>query len=227
MASKYRNTGQTCVCANRLLVHDAVYDAFAAKLAAAVDEAEAGAGHRRERDAGTADRRQGRRKGGEPHRRCDVEGREGAGRRQAARARRPFLRADDPDRRHAGDGRGARGDVRSGRAVVPLHDGSRGDRAGQRHRVRPRGVLLRPRHRPHLARRRSARVRDRRHQHRASSRPKSRRSAASRSRGSAARDRSTGSRSFSRSSICVWAASKGFQISDFRFQICRIAGAED
>jgi len=36
IASKYRNTGQTCVCANRLLVHEAVYDAFAAKLAAAV-----------------------------------------------------------------------------------------------------------------------------------------------------------------------------------------------
>ena len=36
VASKYRNTGQTCVCANRLLVQDAVYDAFAGKLAAAV-----------------------------------------------------------------------------------------------------------------------------------------------------------------------------------------------
>ena len=36
MASKYRNTGQTCVCANRLLIQDSVYDAFAAKLAAAV-----------------------------------------------------------------------------------------------------------------------------------------------------------------------------------------------
>jgi succinate-semialdehyde dehydrogenase/glutarate-semialdehyde dehydrogenase len=34
--SKYRNTGQTCVCANRLLVHAAVYDTFADKLAAAV-----------------------------------------------------------------------------------------------------------------------------------------------------------------------------------------------
>jgi len=32
MVSKYRNTGQTCVCANRLFVHDAVYDRFAAKL---------------------------------------------------------------------------------------------------------------------------------------------------------------------------------------------------
>ena len=36
MASKYRNTGQTCVCANRLLVQDTVYDAFASKLADAV-----------------------------------------------------------------------------------------------------------------------------------------------------------------------------------------------
>src|SRR5947207_1432533 len=34
--SKYRNTGQTCVCANRLLVQDSVYDAFASKLADAV-----------------------------------------------------------------------------------------------------------------------------------------------------------------------------------------------
>src|SRR6476646_1820517 len=36
--SKYRNTGQTCVCANRLLVHDKVYDAFASKLSAAVQK---------------------------------------------------------------------------------------------------------------------------------------------------------------------------------------------
>jgi len=34
--SKYRNTGQTCVCANRLLVHDTVYDVFAERLSVAV-----------------------------------------------------------------------------------------------------------------------------------------------------------------------------------------------
>jgi succinate-semialdehyde dehydrogenase / glutarate-semialdehyde dehydrogenase len=34
--SKYRNAGQTCVCANRMLVQDGVYDVFAAKLGAAV-----------------------------------------------------------------------------------------------------------------------------------------------------------------------------------------------
>jgi len=36
IASKYRNTGQTCVCTNRVLVQESVYDAFAAKLAVAV-----------------------------------------------------------------------------------------------------------------------------------------------------------------------------------------------
>ncbi|WP_160122261.1 NAD-dependent succinate-semialdehyde dehydrogenase [Rhodovarius lipocyclicus] len=44
MASKYRNTGQTCVCANRLLVQDGVYDAFAAKLKTAVEQLKVGNG---------------------------------------------------------------------------------------------------------------------------------------------------------------------------------------
>ncbi len=44
MASKYRNNGQTCVCANRLYVQDAVYDAFAAKLAVAVGKLKVGNG---------------------------------------------------------------------------------------------------------------------------------------------------------------------------------------
>ncbi len=38
MASKYRNTGQTCVCANRIFVQSGVYDEFAKKLAEAVGE---------------------------------------------------------------------------------------------------------------------------------------------------------------------------------------------
>jgi succinate-semialdehyde dehydrogenase/glutarate-semialdehyde dehydrogenase len=44
MASKYRNAGQTCVCANRLLIQDGVYDAFAEKLAVAVSELKVGDG---------------------------------------------------------------------------------------------------------------------------------------------------------------------------------------
>lgn len=37
MASKYRNSGQTCVCTNRILVQDGVYDEFAKRLVAAVN----------------------------------------------------------------------------------------------------------------------------------------------------------------------------------------------
>lgn len=44
MLSKFRNSGQTCVCANRIYVHDAVYDAFAEKLVAAVRALKVGDG---------------------------------------------------------------------------------------------------------------------------------------------------------------------------------------
>ncbi|WP_296132805.1 NADP-dependent succinate-semialdehyde dehydrogenase [Pseudomonas sp. Ga0074129] len=42
--SKFRNAGQTCVCANRLYIQDGVYDAFAAKLQAAVAKLKVGNG---------------------------------------------------------------------------------------------------------------------------------------------------------------------------------------
>jgi succinate-semialdehyde dehydrogenase/glutarate-semialdehyde dehydrogenase len=44
IASKYRNSGQTCVCTNRFFVHERVYDVFAQKLAAAVDKLKVGRG---------------------------------------------------------------------------------------------------------------------------------------------------------------------------------------
>ena len=44
MGSKFRNTGQTCVCANRILVQDGVYEAFAAKLKTAVQAMKVGNG---------------------------------------------------------------------------------------------------------------------------------------------------------------------------------------
>ena len=46
MASKFRNAGQTCVCANRIYVQAGVYDAFAGKLAVEVAEAEGRPRHR-------------------------------------------------------------------------------------------------------------------------------------------------------------------------------------
>ena len=44
ITSKYRNNGQTCVCANRIYVHDAVYDEFAVKLSAKISQMKTGNG---------------------------------------------------------------------------------------------------------------------------------------------------------------------------------------
>ncbi len=44
MASKYRNSGQTCVCANRFLIQDGIYERFASKLAEAVGKLVLGSG---------------------------------------------------------------------------------------------------------------------------------------------------------------------------------------
>jgi len=52
IVSKYRNSGQTCVCANRLLVQAGVYDEFARKLAAAVARLRVGDGLAGEQDQG-------------------------------------------------------------------------------------------------------------------------------------------------------------------------------
>jgi succinate-semialdehyde dehydrogenase/glutarate-semialdehyde dehydrogenase len=52
IASKYRNTGQTCVCANRLLVQEGVYEEFARKLAEAVGKLRVGDGLKGATDQG-------------------------------------------------------------------------------------------------------------------------------------------------------------------------------
>jgi len=52
MMSKFRNTGQTCVCANRIYVQDGVYDAFAEKLKAAVAKMKVGDGLKGETQQG-------------------------------------------------------------------------------------------------------------------------------------------------------------------------------
>ena len=44
IVSKYRNSGQTCVCANRLFVQSGVYDEFAGRLVAAVEKLKVGSG---------------------------------------------------------------------------------------------------------------------------------------------------------------------------------------
>ena len=52
MASKYRNTGQTCVCANRFLIQDNVYDEFSEKLADAANKLVVGDGLKGETQQG-------------------------------------------------------------------------------------------------------------------------------------------------------------------------------
>jgi succinate-semialdehyde dehydrogenase / glutarate-semialdehyde dehydrogenase len=52
IASKYRNTGQTCVCANRILVQEGVYDEFARKLTVAVGKLRVGDGLKGATDQG-------------------------------------------------------------------------------------------------------------------------------------------------------------------------------
>jgi succinate-semialdehyde dehydrogenase/glutarate-semialdehyde dehydrogenase len=52
IASKYRNTGQTCVCTNRFLVQDNIYDEFATKLAQAVAKLKVGDGLKTETQQG-------------------------------------------------------------------------------------------------------------------------------------------------------------------------------
>ncbi len=88
MATKYRNAGQTCVCANRILVQDTVMDAFAEKLAEAVTGLKVGNGAEEGVTIGPLiddaaadnvvrdDRRRGR------------QGRQGGARRRPLRARR-------------------------------------------------------------------------------------------------------------------------------------------
>ena len=44
MASKFRNTGQTCVCANRFYIHSKVHDEFVAKFDQAVQQLKVGSG---------------------------------------------------------------------------------------------------------------------------------------------------------------------------------------
>ena len=67
--------------------------------------------------------------------------------------------ADRPHGRDHRHGAGRGGDVRAGRPAVPVRGRGGGGRDRQRHPLRPRGLLLHPRHAPLLARRRATRVR--------------------------------------------------------------------
>ena len=113
IASKFRNTGQTCVCVNRFLVQDGVYDAFTRKLADAVRKLRVGNALAGEVDQGPLINEAALGKV-ERHVADATARRARAHRRQASRARRHVLRADRADRhdgRHADRGRETFGPV--------------------------------------------------------------------------------------------------------------------
>ena len=88
MVSKYRNTGQTCVCANRIYVQRGVLDAFTEKLVAKVDALKVGDGTEPGVTQGPLIDDKAVAKVEEHVADARGEGRPGPGRRQAARARR-------------------------------------------------------------------------------------------------------------------------------------------
>ena len=164
MACKFRNSGQTCVCTNRIYVQDGVYDAFAAKFTEAVKALKVGPGHEPGVEQGPLIEPAAVDKVERHVEDATEQGRQGAGGRQAACPRRPVLRADRALGVHARDGDHQRGDLRPGGAALPVQGRGRGDRARQQDRVRPRQLLLRARRRPGVPGRRGAGGRHRQRQ---------------------------------------------------------------
>ena len=144
MASKFRNAGQTCVCANRIYVQESVAAAFAEKLAAKAKALKLGRGTEAGVSHGPADRRPRRGQDGGACGRCPGKGRAGAGGRPALEPRRHVLRADRDDRDHAGHEGDEGGDVCAAGADRGVYGRGRGDRDGERLGVRAGGVLLCP-----------------------------------------------------------------------------------
>ncbi len=101
LASKFRNAGQTCVCANRILVQAASHDRFAARLAEAVSRHADGQRLRGRRHDRAGHQRSRGRQDRPPPRRCRHQGRRGRDRVGAAE-RRPLRDADRADRRDRG-----------------------------------------------------------------------------------------------------------------------------
>ena len=138
MASKYRNTGQTCVCANRFLVQASVYERFAALLTERVNELKVADGREAGATQGPLIDEAALRKVEAHVADARAKGGRDPDRRRRARAGRDLLRADGDRRRDARHAVRAGGDLRARRAAGALRHRGGGDPAGQRHDLRPR-----------------------------------------------------------------------------------------
>jgi succinate-semialdehyde dehydrogenase/glutarate-semialdehyde dehydrogenase len=160
MASKFRNAGQTCICPNRVFIHEAVVEPFTAMLTRKVKALRVGRGSDEATEIGPAHQlrapsRRSRSTSPTPSRGARAHHRRQAPLRRRFRGR-PLLRAHDPRRCHCGNAPFIRRDVRTGRTDLDVfrRAGSRAHR--QRDAIRPRRVLLYARRRAHLARGRRA-----------------------------------------------------------------------
>ena len=130
IASKYRNAGQTCVCANRILVQDGVYEAFSKRLGEAVGAMKVGSGVEQGTVIGPLIDMKAVEKVEQHIGDAVKKGAKVAIGGHRARAGRQLLRADRADRRHDRHDDHQGGDLRAGRAALPLQDRRRGGEDG-------------------------------------------------------------------------------------------------
>ena len=163
LVCKFRNSGQTCISANRMLVQDGIYDDFLARFTEAVSGLKVADGFTEGVDVGPLIDEPAVEKV-ERHVADAVErGAEllvGGSRREGQ-----FFDPSDHHRRHPRGRHELRGDLRPGGRDRAVRDRGGGDPDRERHAVRPRRLLLLAGPGARDAGRRSARVRDRRHQH--------------------------------------------------------------
>ena len=131
VASKYRNSGQTCVCTNRFLVQHGVYDAFAAKLVTAVQKLKPAPGLDPSSTQGPLIDDKARTQSGRSHSRCNLQGSKSPRRGTPSRVGRTILRTNCPNRRHNRDDHLPRGDVWARSTTIPISNRSRRDCARQ------------------------------------------------------------------------------------------------
>jgi hypothetical protein len=149
--AKYRNAGQTCVCANPILVQDGVYDAFTKRLTETAGAMKVADGFEPGAVIGPL---------------IDIKAVENV-EAHIADALKKGAKVVIGHKRAAQGGSffeptvltdvttdkviTKKENLRPRRSALPLHDRCRGHQDGQRDRVRPCRLFLRPRHRPHLA----------------------------------------------------------------------------
>ena len=137
MGCKFRNRGQTCICTNRILVEESVYDEFVERLLGRFKTLRVGDGLTPEVTHGPLIDQASLEKVDRLVSRLPGQGRPGPDRRQAPRPGRFVPRADHFGSSETGDGRLPGGDLRPGRPDPDFCQRGGGRPIGQRRPLRP------------------------------------------------------------------------------------------